>query len=241
MKSNLITTINQIIKTLSNNRNLSSLTNKILIGKDNKDLLLELTKDQINTPIGNVLPLLNDNKSPLQDTSVDVNKLKRLVKVLSVPQSIIGFDHIGFCYKVDLVTEEKERLIKLMKQTDFCLYEEPSNDGGIWLFIGNIHQWRDPLIELIPIESTDDKWKNYWLPHVQIDINTNLTAEEIVIRVKFIYGKSVEPYLIKIGGIAYITRCRLGIINGVNINLDLATKSRDVEFLRKNIWERISA
>lgn len=56
MKNHFVTTINGIFKTLSSNTNLLILTNKISIGKDNNDLLLELTKDKINTPIGNILP-----------------------------------------------------------------------------------------------------------------------------------------------------------------------------------------
>lgn len=239
MENHFVTTISEIFKILSSNINLSNLNNKILIGEDKNNQLLELTKNKINTPIGNILPLLFDNKSCLHDSAVDISKLTKLVKVLSVPQSIVRLDHIGFCYKVDSGPEEKERLIKLIRQTSFYLYEEPSNDSGQWLFVGNTDRWEDPLIEFVPVETTDDKWKNNWLPHVQIDINTSLTADEIIVHVSSIYGKSIKPYLIIIEGVAYIVRCRLGIIDGVNINLDLATKSRNVESLRKNTWLKV--
>lgn len=180
-----------------------------------------------------------DNKSCLRNSTIDISKLTKLVEVLSIPQSIVRLDHIGFCYKVDSGPEEKERLIKLIRQTSFYLYEEPSNDSGQWLFVGNTDRWKDPSIELVPVETTNDKWKDYWLPHVQIDIDTCLTVDQIVANVSSIYGKSIKPYLIIIEGVAYIVRCRLGIVNGVNINLDLATNSRNVESLRKNTWLKV--
>jgi len=240
MENQLIQTIKQIFSTLANNSNLSKLNNKINIGKYEQDLLLELTPDQINTPIGNILPLLNEKKSKLNDSIIDFSMLKKLTEVLSKPQSVVRLDHLGLCYKVNSASAEKVRLIKQVKQSNLNIYEEPSIDDGLWLFVGDINQLYDPLIELVLIEKTNDQWQDYWLPHIQIDINTNLTADEISLKISSIYGKNIKPYMIIINGITYIVRCRLGIINGININLDLATNSRNVEYLRKNVWKSIT-
>lgn len=57
------------------------------------------------------------------------------------------------------------------------------------------------MIELIPVEGTSDKWKDYWLPRVQIDIDSTLTEGEIVKYVKSAFGNNVKPFSIEIEGV----------------------------------------
>ena len=196
--------------------------------------LLEITSDKITTPLGDIVPLLIKHKSNLPNQLIDFNQLTKLAEKLS--GSIIRLHHIGFCYKTDSQIQEKLRLINLTKQTKYHLYEEPSNDDGIWLFFGNSEQWEKPMIEFLPIEKVTQwiEWKEYWLPNIHIDIDTKLFAKEITKLIKEIYGKGFEPHQIIIDGIIYIIRCRLGAIDGVNIFLDIATNSRKVKLHRKN-------
>lgn len=194
--------------------------------------LLKITNDKIVLPIGDAVPFLIKHKSSLPNQKIDFDRLKMIVDELSI--SIIRLNHVGFCYKTSSQIEEKLKLIKLVKKTKIHLYEESSNDEGLWLFLGNTKDWKKPMIEMLPVEKTADKWKEYWLPHIQIDVDTKLSANEIIKSIKEIYGKQFEPHLIIIGGTTYIVRCRLGVIDGVNIFLDLATNSRNVEFHRKN-------
>ncbi|MFH0942785.1 MAG: hypothetical protein V1810_01285 [Candidatus Beckwithbacteria bacterium] len=200
--------------------------------------LLKITNNKIITPLGDIVPLLIKHKSNLSNMPIDFNKLKKLTDKLS--SSIIRLNHVGFCYKTFSNIQEKLRLIKLAKKTKIHLYEEPSNDDGLWLFLGNTDQWEKPMIEMVPIEKTNDKWKEYWLPHVQIDLDTKLSAQEVISLVKLIYGNSFKPHFIVINGVTYIVRCWLGVIDGVNIFLDLATKARNVEYSRKNILVKLT-
>jgi hypothetical protein len=159
---------------------------------------------------------------------------------LTEKESLVRLSHIGFCYKVSSLKAEKDRLINLVKQSRLHLYQEESNDDGLWFFIGNIEHWEDPTIEFIPIKSTKDKYVDYWLPHIQIDIDTKLSGEEIESIVKSVFGREITPYPIKIEGTTYIVRNRLGVINGVNIFLDLATSQRNVKYLKQNLWSKIA-
>lgn len=201
--------------------------------------LLKITNDKIVSPIGNIVPLLIKHKSNMPNDLIDFKKLKKLTDKLF--GSIIRLNHVGFCYKVDSQIQEKQRLVNLTKKTKLHLFEEPSNDDGLWLFLGEAEQWEKPMIEMLPIEKVTKwiEWKEYWLPNIHIDVDTNLDGKKIINLVKEIFGKSFEPHLIVINEITYIVRCRLGVIDGVNIFLDLATNARNVESQRKNVFKKL--
>ena len=228
MKSKLITMLQDVCLLLSQNDS-TRLQNTFLTFSDNKVL----------TPIGDVLPLLLRHRTTLQDQFVSLELLKQFIEKLQAQKAIIRLNHIGFCYKVDSQEKEKERLIKQANNSPIHVYQELSNDEGIWLFLGNVENWETPMIEMLPIETTNDAWATYWLPHIQIDIDTNMTEQAIRTLVKTIFGKSVIPYSISIDGTVYIVRNRLGSIDGVNIMLDLATSSRKVRYHRQHILKKI--
>ena len=202
--------------------------------------LLDCSDTEISTPVGNILPLLLEHKSKVSDHPVHFELLKQLIDRLTSDQSIVRLNHVGFCYKVSSQEKEKERLKELIKQTEFHVYQEMSSDDGLWLFIGDTSKWEEALIELLPVEKTKDRWVDYWLPHMHIDIDTTFTAQEIENRVRSILNTSIKPYLITIDGIVYIVRIYLGSIDGVNIYLDLATRSRNVQFARQHLLTRIT-
>jgi len=201
--------------------------------------LFEFSETKISIPIGTILSLLLEHKSKLPDQFIDCELLKQLIDKLTKDQSIIRLNHVGFCYKVASQEKEKEKLMDLIKKTNFHLYQEKSNDDGLWLFIGDTNNWEDPMIELLPVEKTNDKWVDYWLPHIQIDIDTNLTAKEIKNRISQVFGNAIKPYFITIDGIVYIVRNYLGTIEGINIVLDLATNARNVKSARQQLLTRI--
>lgn len=201
--------------------------------------LLDFSDTKIMTPVGNILPLLLANKSNVSDRPVKSVLLKQLIDRLNSNQSIVRLNHVGFCYKVFSQGKEKKRLVRVIKQTGFHLYQEQSNDDGLWLFIGDTSKWEEPLIELLPVEKTQDKWVDYWLPHIHIDIDTTLTAKDIEDSVNSVFTNTIKPYRVIIDGTVYIVRNYLGSIDGVNIYLDLATRSRSVQFTRQNLLTRI--
>jgi hypothetical protein len=147
---------------------------------------------------------------------------------------------VGFCYKVLSINEEKQRLVKAASESNLHLYQEESSDEGSWFFMGNIsHDWQTPIIEYILIKQTNDEWQQYWLPHVQIDIDTKLTADKIVLELKKAFGSDVQPYAIIIGGVTYIIRLWLGTVDGINIQLDFSTESRMTQIHRSKLLKLI--
>lgn len=229
MNSNIASTVLQIIQILSTNEKMNFLHPN----------LPKFAEGNISTSLGNIYPLLTSYRSILPDKFPNLILLKQLVDQLGSTSSIFGLDHIGFCYKTESSLKEKERLIKIASRNSIPIYEEPSNDDGLWLFAGNITQINAPVIEFVPIENTTDTDKEYWLPHIQLDIDTILSSEDILDIIKNIYGNEITPFSFVINGTTYIIRCRLGIVEGINIFLDLATSSRNVTHLRQYIWQKI--
>lgn len=229
MKTGFFNTLINVLDILEVNKKLSIEDNKLISFSDGK----------IQTPVGDVFLLLNQHKSKLEDQFVDLEALQKFVNNLTDSNSLVRLNHIGFCYKVNSHEAETERLKKLIKSSPFHLYFEPSNDEGKWFFIGNTDNWENTMLELIPVEKTNDKWKEYWLPHVQIDIDTTLTEDEIKQYVSSAFGKTATPFPIAIDKVVYIVRNRLGIIRGVNIMLDIATNARNVKYQRLNLLKRI--
>jgi hypothetical protein len=230
MDTKILTKLKEVLKILSNNGNVSF--------KDND--LFTLSNSEILTPIGDIIPRLTIHRSKLKDQFIDTDLFIKLIDKLSKDKSIIRLDHIGFCYKVDSLAKEKDRLIELITGSKYHLYQEPSNDEALWLFMGNIKNWEEPVIELLPIEKTNDKWVDYWLPHIQLDIDTTLNGKEAESLVKSVCGNYIVPFAVTIENSICIVRNRLGTIDGVNITLDLATTARNVRSLREGIWKKIA-
>lgn len=225
---NIFQTLKEIIDILSSNENI-----------DFNESLVEVNDSQILTPIGDVTSVLFKQKSKLENQIIDLDLLKKFLKVLDDNHTIIRLNHIGFGYRVESQQVEKQRLIDLVRKTDKYLYEEESNDFGLWLFLGNTENWEKPIVEFVPVE-VDRPQIDYFLPHIQIDVDTTLNANEIENQLKKVTDEKIKSYRIAIiNGITYIVRCRLGVIDGVNIFLDLATNARDVKFHRQNIMKKI--
>lgn len=201
---------------------------------------IQVINSQVITLIGDISSLLLNQKSKLPNNIEDLEKLKTLLLSLYKNNFIIRLNHIGFGYNVKSQKEERQRLIELVKKTNQYLYEEESNDFGLWLFLGNTANWEKPLIEFVPVEQ-DHPTIDYFLPHIQIDIDTKLNSKELTKLINNIFHNKIKLiYLAVFKDVPCIVRFRLGVIDGVNIFLDLATNSRKVEYHRKNLLKKIS-
>ena len=169
-----------------------------------------------------------------------MDKLSEFVKHLQ--SHIKRLDHIGFCYAVSSQEDERERIINEVIKTDWHLYEMASVDLAKWYFIGDKRNWQDPMVEFLPVVLPEKPPEDiaYWMPHIHIDINTSLKAEEIVRMSAEVFGYTRKPILYtdpKWG--THCVRIWLGIVSGVNFQLDLSTTVRNLEWVRKNMLHEI--
>lgn len=199
--------------------------------------LFRVDTNTVHTPISrDTLSSLFSYRSSRENDIVKQSVLVNLAEVVKAAAGYRGINHIGFCYKVESREHEVKRIARIAHANGRKVYREVSSDEAAWVFVGDISEITDPLLEFLPHEGQPrDKWADYWLPHIQFDINTGLSPEEIESMVKEYIHKPFTPYSIKIDGITYIQRVNLGCIDGVNLMLDLSTNNRDINY-RKN-WE----
>lgn len=213
---------------------------QVKIATSSRKTLLKVDSDSIIVP---GLPLNNSfckKTSPLKDNFVDINQIESFVSTLSERKSLLRLNHVGFCYLVNSPKAEKQRLIELVQAKGLSLYVEESSDSSVWLYIGDRSEWDDPLVEFVLVEEINDKWKDYWLPHFQIDIDTNLVVEDIESIVSQIFKGEIKPFrMVVTNNYVSVLRVRLGIIGGININLDLGTEGRMPRFHREKLLAEV--
>lgn len=195
--------------------------NKIIIAPLDSQPLITISKNGIKIPISNIIRKISANPSPLKDAIIDTTLLSSFINKLSRMNAIRGIYHIGFCYKVNSQAEERQRIRRGISKTIWSMAEVKSQDESLWIFIGNGKDWDRPCIELLPTEKTIDLYKNYWLPHIHIDLALTLTYEilEKLIHELFKGDRRVIVTVAENEN-AHKARIWLGIISGINICLD---------------------
>lgn len=199
--------------------------------------LFRIQDGKLATPLADdTLLSLFAYRSKRPDEIVEYSPIEGLVASIKAGK---GVNHIGFCYKVVSKEAEIKRITHEASNKGYHVYQEPSSDDAAWLFVGDISDITNPLLEFLPHEGqTNDTWVDYWLPHIQFDIDTELSPDEIETLVKKFIDKPFTPYSIQIDGVTYIQRVNLGCIEGVNLMLDISTRNRDINY-RKS-WDELA-
>ena len=200
--------------------------------------LLTIRNDKLVSPLATDMLSFFSYRTSKPDKFRSQVIIEGLIAKIKTSKNFKGINHIGFCYKVPSKEVEVQRLVSAAKDKNIPIYQEPSIDDGDWLFVGDITDITNPLLELIPHEgNTNDEWIDYWLPHIQFDIDTELSPGEIKTIVNEFISDPGVPYSIQIDGITYIQRVHLGSVEGVNIFLDIATDNRDSNYRRQ--WKSL--
>jgi hypothetical protein len=178
-------------------------------------------------------------RSKRTDEFVEQPVIEGLIGAVKASKGLRGINHIGFCYKVASKESEVKRIVRAASNKGYPAYREPSSDDAAWVFVGDMSEITNPLLEFLPHEGqVNDRWIDYWLPHIQFDIDTGLSPDEIKVLVKKFIRRPFTPYSIQIDGVTYIQRVNLGCIEGVNLVLDLSTNNRDINHRRS--WDKLT-
>lgn len=213
---------------------------EILVIKTVEQMLMTISRNSIDSSFSSLTNSIFIKRCALSDQIISIKKIQALVDIIE--PHIKRLDHIGFCYPVANQSKERERIIQIISETKWRLYEMESVDLATWYFIGDRRVWQDTMIELLPVVPPQRLPADfsYWMPHIHIDINTSFSAEEIISIVKEIFGDTRIPLLYtdpERG--THCVRIWLGVISGVNIQLDLSTNVRNLEWVRKNMLHAI--
>ena len=200
--------------------------------------LVHITDDSLETAVTSLTDSVFGEASSQSDAFVEMADFGALAQGLAA--YIKRLDHIGFCYTVASQEEERERIKNTLATTHWHLYEMESNDLAKWYLIGDTKRWQDPMIELLPALPNRDPDLHYWMPHIHLDINTSLTADEILKITKDVFGDTRKPtlYTDPEWG-THCVRIWLGTVAGVNIELDLSTKIRNLQWVRAHLLSEI--
>jgi len=215
--------------------------NKCILYSGEKELLA-ISRKNIQSPFSEIIKKVFEKPSSLidEDEFLDNNLLSNLLKKIIKKAIAVRLNHLGFCYRVQSAIQERQSIISTTAKSHFYLYDMTSCDNSLWLFAGNTKEWRDPLLEFLPIENDlGDKGIDYLLPHIHIDIETGLYYEEIIKISNSILKELRSINTTRENG--FVTRIRiwLGVISGINIYLDLATSINNTRYMRKVMLKKI--
>lgn len=201
--------------------------------------LFHIEDSRLVTPVANDTLSLFAYRSKRGDGVIKHSAIKELIDAIKASNNYKGINHIGFCYKTASKEDAVTTITKESSSKGYSVYQESSIDDAAWIFIGNLSDVTNPLLEFLPHEGKiDDKWIDYYLPHIQFDIDTDMTPKEIEVLVKKFIRRPFTPYSIQIDGVTYIQRINLGCLEGVNLMLDISTNNRDINY-RKS-WAKLA-
>jgi len=201
--------------------------------------LLQVEDDRLVTPIVDDTLSLFSYTSSRVDSTLPHSVIKELISTVQASSGYKGINHVGFCYKVASKEAAVKTICTTASRKGYSVYREPSNDDADWIFVGDLSDVTNPLLEFLPHEgNTDDPWIDYWLPHIQFDIDTGMTPEAIETLVKKLIDRPFTPHPIQIDGVTYIERVNLGCLEGVNLMLDLSTSNRNINY--RNQWTTLA-
>src|SRR4030042_3588321 len=90
--------------------------------------LLNISPTEIKIPGISFPQAFFGKPSPLNDTFVPKSQLEHFFDYLSSYNLFQRLNHLGFCYQVNSVTQERKRLIWEARKANWHLYEENSCD-----------------------------------------------------------------------------------------------------------------
>ncbi|MFA5136068.1 MAG: hypothetical protein WC489_01610 [Patescibacteria group bacterium] len=144
----------------------------------------------------------------------------------------VKLNHLGFGYRVhDLGIELDDFKHRLDK--DFELLEESSGDeaNNRWFFIKHKTDPSVPKIELVLYLT--DKYKGFYCPQFQIDIDTDLSYEAIRQITDEVLGKDFFFWKYDIAGYGVVmAMAKIGQIDGVHILVGIGTNLRKPQWLK---------
>ncbi len=175
------------------------------------------------------LNLLKNNNSNFSEA-----KTNNLIEKLAT--KFIRLNHVGISYFCKDISAELEEYKIALKNTSFKMYEESSEDPyQKWFFVGNINDWQAPLVEIV-LNKLDTKDYQEWVPHFQIDIDTNFSIDELETVSKEIFGTSFWKWKLDIPNYGVVLAMGLlGEIDGIKIALGLGTNLRGTQYHRENL------
>ncbi|MBN2015657.1 hypothetical protein JW766_02390 [Candidatus Dojkabacteria bacterium] len=180
---------------------------------------------------------MKTKKQGMRDISL-LSSFKEFIRNMR-PQ-IVRLNHLGVSYSCNFIEKEVAYYKRIAENADVEIFEEDSgNKTSRWFFIGDKVKWESPLFEIV-LSEFGKGYSDEWIPHFQIDIDTNLSFDEL--------NKSATKYLDKnflkwkfdirdygvVLGMGLLER-----IGGHKIYLGIGTNLRNTKYHREKLLKPV--
>ena len=159
----------------------------------------------------------------------------------AIQENIIRINHLGVHISTPNSEDFKHNIIKLVKGSTVGLYSEESSPGMNveWLFLSGKASL-SPMFEIVlsermkPVQSST-------IPHLQVDIDTNLPYDLLKKLVDVHLGPNFEHLKVDVPYYGIVmTMGKLVNIGGIKVYLGLGTSLRDTAHARKHDLKLLS-
>lgn len=196
-----------------------------IIPRGDKKELVRISGSGIDINSKSFNDKLLPSKPSRLNTKVGLDVFKSFMEDLSAV-SEIKLNHFGISYYCTDLDDELNNIRELVGE-DHLYEEEAGSPSTKWLFIGDAKNADEPLFELVLNERKKPVLSS-WVPHFQIDIDTNLKVEELQDIITSHLGADWVKWKIDINGIGVpLVMGRLCSIGGQKIYLGIGTNKRD--------------
>lgn len=215
----------------------------LIVDKDSVSLsngsvgLLKITSNNIFLLTSNDVESLILDPHLVLPEPFPVREEKFAAYLAEIAKSGLRLNHLGIKYFCNTPVEEINRLKALASGQGLTVFKEAgSGTGEQWLFIGDISDWKNPLFEVV-LTSKKPYSPYEWTPHFQIDIDTNLSAEELnTIADKYLWPDFYNWHLDDSGvGGTVLCMGLLGVASGTKVCLGVGTKLRNTQYHREHL------
>lgn len=208
-----------------------------IIPKSDGSTLVDISEKEICINGESFNGRITPSKKSKLDTSIDMARLEAFMDEL-VSISDVNVNHFGISYYCADIKTEVDSLKKLVGIGE--LHEETSGISTTkWLFIGDTNNPSKPLFELILNERSKPVLSS-WVPHLQIDIDTTLSAEELKKVIAKQLGADWIKWSIDVEGIGTpLVMGRLCSIDGIKVYLGIGTDKRDRNWHRSEALKKL--
>jgi len=160
----------------------------------------------------------------------------------SIKNSFVRLNHVGISYACSDIEQELSFYKGIIKDSNFSLYEEQSNDpSSKWLFVGSTDDWQSTLFEIVLTKTNPDEYENIWRPHFQIDLDTNFTPAELDKILSKYFGANFVSWKLDIPNYGVVLDMGLlGSFNGTKLYLGVGTNLRNTRRHREKILKKLN-
>lgn len=229
--------LNILIKT--NNKQI----NQCLVKSGEDFILKSQNKTLIKINENKILLYGNKNLSPkilIQNyIGQNTSKLKAFSNFTDkLGENIIRLNHLGISYFCNDFKKEAEHYKNNLEKLYSLFQEQAESNTQKWLFIGNTKNWQEPMFELVLNKPYGVK-NNEWVPHFQIDIDTNLNPNNLTNILNKYFGERFVSWKLDIPNYGIVLFMgKIALINGTSIYLSIGTNLRNTKMHREQILKK---